>query len=197
MPAMKRETDIIIGGGGMVGLTLALALAQGGLKVIVADPVPQTAALDPKFDGRVTALAYAAVRMFEALGVWQHLDEHAQPIEQILVTDAALGRPASPFSLHFDSSELGEPMGRIAENRYIRTALFTAVEAQKNITLVSPAALTDLKSEDGRITATLSNGDTVEAKLAVAADGRESLVPGLDRRGEPRAADDEAGGRRI
>src|SRR5690348_9744005 len=104
MAAMTRETDVIIGGGGMVGLTLALALAQGGLKVIVADPVPQTAILDPKFDGRVTAVAYAAVRMFEALGVWPHLAEHAQPIEDILVTDAPLGGRASPFSLHFDSS---------------------------------------------------------------------------------------------
>jgi len=171
---MTRDTDIIIGGGGMVGLTLALALAQGGLKVVVADPVPQTALLDPKFDGRVTALAYAAVRMFEALGVWPHLAEHAQPIEDILVTDAPLGGTASPFSLHFDSSELGEPMGRIAENRYIRIALFQAVAAQPNITFVAPAALTDLTDESGTIRATLSNGDTVNAKLAVAADGRES-----------------------
>jgi 2-octaprenyl-6-methoxyphenol hydroxylase len=171
---MAHDTDVLIGGGGMVGLTLALALAQGGLKVTVADPVPQTALLDPKFDGRVTALAYAAVRMFETLGVWPHLAGHAQAIGNILVTDAALGRPASPFSLHFDSAELGEPMGRIAENRYIRTALFQAVAAQPNIALISPAALTDLTEEGGAIVATLSNGDTLRAGLAVAADGRES-----------------------
>jgi 2-octaprenyl-6-methoxyphenol hydroxylase len=171
---MKRETDVIIGGGGMVGLTLALALAQGGLKVAVADPLPQTAALDPKFDGRVTALAYAAVRMFGALKVWPHLEPHAQAIEQILVTDAALDRPASPFSLHFDSSELGEPMGRIAENRYIRAALFAAVEAQPDIAFVAPAALTDLRVDGGTVVASLSNGDTVAARLAVAADGRDS-----------------------
>ncbi|HEY1709428.1 MAG TPA: FAD-dependent monooxygenase [Rhizomicrobium sp.] len=166
--------DVLVGGGGMVGLTLALALAQGGLKVTVADPVPQSALLDPKFDGRVTALAYAAVRMFETLEVWPHLAEHAQPIENILVTDAALGRAASPFSLHFDSAELGEPMGRIAENRYIRAALFQAVAAQPNISLVSSAALTDLKEDRAFIAATLSNGDTIRAKLTVAADGRDS-----------------------
>jgi 2-octaprenyl-6-methoxyphenol hydroxylase len=171
---VKRDTDVIIGGGGMVGLTLALALAQGGLKVIVADPVPQTTALDPTFDGRVTALAYAAVRMFETLGVWPHLAEHAQPIEQILVTDAPLGGSASPFSLHFDSGELGEPMGRIAENRYIRMALFKAVETLTNVTLISPAALVDLNVVGATIAASLSNGDCVRAKLAVAADGRES-----------------------
>ncbi|HEX2591507.1 MAG TPA: FAD-dependent monooxygenase [Rhizomicrobium sp.] len=170
----NHQADVIIGGGGLVGLTLALALVQGGLQVIVVDPVPQSAALDPKFDGRVTALAYAAVRMFEALGIWPHLKEHAQPIEQILVTDAALGRPASPFSLHFDSDELGGPMGFIAENRYIRAAQFAASAEAAGITLISPAALIDLAEEPGSILATLSNGDTVTAKLAVAADGRQS-----------------------
>jgi 2-octaprenyl-6-methoxyphenol hydroxylase len=171
---MKHETDVVIGGGGLVGLTLALALAQGGLKVIVVDPVPQSAALDPKFDGRVTALAYAAVRMFDTLRIWPHLKEHAQAIEQILVTDAALGQTASPFSLHFDSDELGGPMGYIAENRYIRAAQFAAAQDAKTITLISPAALVDLKEEASAIVATLSNGDTISAKLAVAADGRRS-----------------------
>ncbi|HEY2071084.1 MAG TPA: FAD-dependent monooxygenase [Rhizomicrobium sp.] len=167
---MDRQTDVLIGGGGMVGLTLALALAQGGLTVIVADPIPAAAALDAKFDGRVSALSYSSVRMLETLGV--SLD--AQPIHDILVTDASLGGTPSPFSLHFDSAEIGEPMGRIAENRYIRAALFAAVEKSDSITLISPAALTALSPEPGRIVAKLSNGDVVTARLAVAADGRES-----------------------
>jgi len=174
MAPMTRDTDVLIGGGGLVGLTLALALAQGGLRVAVVDPMPQKAVLDPKFDGRVTALAYAAVRMFGALGIWRHLEEHAQSIEQILVTDAGLDRPPSPFSLHFDSSELGGPMGYIAENRFIRAAQFAALEGQTGIALISPAALVDLKREENGIQGTLSNGDVVRAKLAVAADGRES-----------------------
>ena len=56
---MTRETDVFISGGGMVGLTLALALARGGLKTVVADPMPVAAALDAKFDGRVSALSYS------------------------------------------------------------------------------------------------------------------------------------------
>ncbi|HEY1629776.1 MAG TPA: FAD-dependent monooxygenase [Rhizomicrobium sp.] len=168
------DCDVIIGGGGMVGLTLALALAQGGLKVAVADPVPPKSFLDAKFDGRVSALSYSSVRMLEALGVWDALDVHAQPIHDILVTDAVLGGTPSPFSLHFDAGEIGEPMGRIAENRFIRTALFAAVEAAKDVTFVSPAALTALETQGGGVTATLSNGDTVTARLAIAADGRHS-----------------------
>src|ERR1700761_3925450 len=132
----ERSSDVIVGGGGMVGLTLALALAQGGLTVTVCDPVAPKALLDAGFDGRVSALSYSSQRMFEALGVWPLLENDAQPILDILVTDAPLGGAPSPFSLHFDSEEIGRPMGAIAENRHIRRALFAALEAQKNITLI-------------------------------------------------------------
>lgn len=171
---MSRQTDVVIGGGGMVGATLALALAQGGLKVIVVDPVPPAAATDAKFDGRVSALSYSSQRMFEALGVWPRLEKDAQPIRDILVTDAPLGGAPSPFSLHFDSDEIGRPMGAIAENRHIRRALFDALDDEKNITLIAPAAMTGLEEEGGRIVASLSNGEKISAQLAVAADGRES-----------------------
>jgi 2-octaprenyl-6-methoxyphenol hydroxylase len=171
---MSRQTDVVIGGGGMVGATLALALAQGGLKVIVVDPVPPAAATDAKFDGRVSALSYSSQRMFQALGVWPQLEKDAQPILDILVTDAPLGGAPSPFSLHFDSSEIGRPMGAIAENRYIRRCLFDALDAEKNITLIAPAAMTGLEEQGGKIVASLSNGETSSASLAVAADGRES-----------------------
>jgi 2-octaprenyl-6-methoxyphenol hydroxylase len=171
---MTKQTDVIVGGGGMVGLTLALALAQGGLKVAVCDPVPPKALLDAGFDGRVSALSYSSQRMFEALDVWPLLENDAQPIKDILVTDAPEGGAPSPFSLHFDSDEIGRPMGAIAENRHIRRALFAALDAQKNITLIAPAALTGLEEDGGKIVATLSNGEKISASLAVAADGRES-----------------------
>ncbi len=158
----------------MVGLALALALAQGGLKVVVADPVPPQALLDASFDGRVSALSYSTVRMFEALSVWPLLEADVQPIRDILVTDAPLGGTPSPFSLHFDSAEIGRPMGAITENRHIRRALFAALDAQPNITLIAPAALTGLENSEGVITASLSNGERVRAQLAVAADGRDS-----------------------
>ena len=135
------KTDIIIGGGGMVGLTLGIALAKGGFDVVVADPVPQAAVLDAKFDGRVSALAFATVRMFGALGVWQHLAPDAQPINDILVTDGRLNGESSPFSLHFDSAEVGAPsLGHIVENRHIRAGLFAVAATLPNLRLVAPAA---------------------------------------------------------
>lgn len=174
MRKKSPKADVFIAGGGMVGLTLGLALAQGGLKVAVADPLQPKAALDTAFDGRVSALAYASIRMFEALGLWPDLEPDAQPIYDILVTDAELGRAASPFSLHFDHRELGRPMGAIAENRHIRRALYNAVGRTKSMVLHSGAAVTDLEPGAHTMTVRLDDGRSSVASLVVAADGRNS-----------------------
>ena len=170
-----RQADIVISGGGMIGLSLGLALAQGGFRTVVADIAPMTAQLDPKFDGRVSALAYASIRMYRALGVWSGMEKDAQPIREILVTDGAPGRAASPFSLHFDSAEVGAPeLGAIVENRHIRAALNARALEEKNLTLVAPAAVKSVDIEAGGVKAVLGNGETVAATLAIAADGRVS-----------------------
>jgi 2-octaprenyl-6-methoxyphenol hydroxylase len=123
----------------------------------------------------VSALAYASVRMLAALKVWPHLEAHAQPIHEILVTDGKADAPASPFSLHFDSQEVGaSSLGHIAENRHIRAALFAAVPP--NLTLIAPAAVTSLEVGPGQVIAQLSNGQRIKAALAVAADGRDSAL---------------------
>jgi 2-octaprenyl-6-methoxyphenol hydroxylase len=159
----------------MVGLPLGLALAQGGLKTVVADAAPPAKVLDPNFDGRVSALAYASVRMLTALGVWESLAPDAQPIREILVTDGKAGQPASPFSLHFDAQEVGaDSLGHIAENRHIRAALYRAVAAASNLELLAPAAVKSLTVEAGGAVAKLANGEEISAPLVIAADGRES-----------------------
>lgn len=172
---MTQKADIVISGGGMVGLSLGLALAQGGFRVAVADPQVLSAQLDPKFDGRVSALAYASIRMYRALGVWADMEKDAQPIREILVTDGAPGKPASPFSLHFDAQEVGAAeLGAIVENRHIRAALGARAQAEKNLTLIAPAAVRSVTIESGGVVASLSNGEEVRASLAIAADGRVS-----------------------
>ncbi len=170
-----KQADVIVCGGGMVGLTLGLALAQGGLKTVVADAARPSATLDPKFDGRVSALAFASVRMLTALGVWQALQTDAQPIREILVTDGKPGEAASPFSLHFDSGEVGaDSLGHIAENRHIRAALYGAAANAPSLELIAPAAVQSVTVSDGHAVARLADGQEVSAALAIAADGRES-----------------------
>jgi 2-octaprenyl-6-methoxyphenol hydroxylase len=169
------RTDIIVCGGGMVGLTLGIAAAQGGLKAAVVDILTPDKVLKAEFDGRVSALAYASVRMFKALKVWPHLEAEAQPIHEILVTDGKPDAPASPFSLHFDSAEIGAPtLGHIAENRHIRAALYAAMP--ENLELIAPATVTRLETGPGSVVAHLSNGRQIAASLAVAADGRDSKL---------------------
>jgi 2-octaprenyl-6-methoxyphenol hydroxylase len=170
-----KRVDILISGGGMVGLPLGLALAQGGLSTIIADAASPAQALDPKFDGRVSALAYASVRMLAALGVWEALSPHAQSIREILVTDGKAGQAASPFSLHFDSQEVGaDSLGHIAENRHIRAVLHEAVARQSNLSLLAPATVKSLTVEAGAAVARLVDGEEISAALVIAADGRDS-----------------------
>jgi 2-octaprenyl-6-methoxyphenol hydroxylase len=147
-----NQSDVIVCGGGMVGLTLGLALAKGGLQVVLVDALPPAKTVAPEFDGRVSALAYANVRMLQVLGVWRHLAPDAQPIREILVSDGALGRPASPFSLHFDAQEVGaDSLGHIAENRHIRGALYAAIADEKNLTLIAPAEIQSLTVEGAHV----------------------------------------------
>ena len=173
---MTKMLDVIVGGGGMVGLTLGIALAKGGLAVAVVDPVTSADALGTAFDGRVSALSFASVRMFKALGIWEHMAPQAQPIDDILVTDAKLGDAPSPFSLHFDHRELGSPLGVIAENRHIRAALFATADGVSGLQFIAPAALTAVAVDANSADARLADGTNLRARLAVAADGRDSPI---------------------
>jgi 2-octaprenyl-6-methoxyphenol hydroxylase len=176
MASQLIHTDVAIAGGGMVGLTLAIALAQGGVKVVVMDPMTAGQLLDERFDGRVSALAFASVRMMRALSVWDALEPHAQPINDIVVSDGDLGREPAPFSLHFDHREIGEVLGYIVENRHIRRALLQAAAANPAVTLLSEVAVEGLAIGETTAAMHLSSGQTIEAPLAVAAEGRDSTL---------------------
>jgi 2-octaprenyl-6-methoxyphenol hydroxylase len=168
------QKDVAIAGGGMVGLTLALALAQGGFSVAVADPLTRAQMEDATFDGRVAALAFASVRMLKVLGVWDRLADKAQAIDDIVVNEGTLGRGPTPFSLHFDHREIGEPLGHIVENRHIRQALFAAVAAEERIAFFPGTSAASLSVEANRAVLTLSDGAKIATPLAIAAEGRDS-----------------------
>ena len=172
--ARNEAGNVLIAGGGMVGLCLGIALARGGLKVVIAEPMSAEALTDSRFDGRVSALAFAGVRMLRVLGVWPHLETGAQPINEILVSDGKLGGKTSPLSLHFDHQEIGETLGYIVENRDIRLGLLKAIEAAPNIRLLTGVAVNDLDVGRDAASAMLSSGEEISAALCIAADGRES-----------------------
>ena len=179
-----EDVDVIIAGAGIAGATLALALNQAGLKPVLIDPVVFDAQVAPTFDGRASAIAYAAFRQWRALGVGAALEPHAQRIEQILVTDgqtpgAAAGGPG-PFFLRFDSAEIadssdGEPLGYLLENRHIRAALAKAV-MDAGIEVLAPAKVARATFGPREAVVTLADGRELRAPVAVGAEGRGSVI---------------------
>ncbi len=174
---MTFDSDILIAGGGLNGPALALALAQAGFDVTVVDARPAPARAGSNFDGRGYALALASKRLLAAIGVWDKVADHAEPMRDIKVSDGRAGEGPSPFFLHFDHTEIEEgPMGFMLEDRFLYRAFLEAMEAEPRITLISGTSVTDQTVDVGGVTTTLSDGGTHLAKLLVGCDGRQTGV---------------------
>ncbi len=169
------DTDVIIVGGGLNGLTMALALGSADFAVTLVDAAAPKEALDAAFDGRVFAIAFASGRMFEALGLWQALTEDAQPINDIMVTDGTVRGGASALFLHFDHREIGDaPLGHLMESGHMRGVLTRAVMDAPGIDFRAPAKVVSQSVDAFGFTVTLEDGSELRAPVALASDGRNS-----------------------
>ncbi|HWW22007.1 MAG TPA: 2-octaprenyl-6-methoxyphenyl hydroxylase [Steroidobacteraceae bacterium] len=174
-PSLDRY-DVAIVGGGMVGASLALALAGTQRRVLLIEAVAADSSQQPSFDDRTTALGNGARRILQTLGVWADIEPRATPITQIHVSDA--GRfgfarlRASEHELH--------AFGCTVSNRHIGAALWRALQNQQRIEIRSPARVgqVSLDSESASLTVQAASGtaSTVQARLVVAADGAHSMV---------------------
>ncbi|KNG93496.1 FAD-dependent monooxygenase [Pseudaestuariivita atlantica] len=163
------DADLIIVGGGLNGLTMALAAHAAGLTPMIVDAAPPRPVGDV-FDGRSYALALASCRLLDGLDVWEDVVDHAQPILEIKVSDARDGQPPSPMFLHFDHAEIEEgPMGHLVEDRHLRAALETRVTGD-GITWERGATVT--AQAPGQVT--LADGRVLTARVVIGADGRMS-----------------------
>src|SRR6187200_3348006 len=169
------RTDVLIGGGGFAGLALAIALRQGlgdSFKVTVADPALGKSHTG---DARASAIAAAARRLFETIGVWDKVADGAQPILDMVVTDSKLPDAMRPTYLTFGGEVApGEPFAHMIENPALVDAL---VEQAKAVGVVLRAdAVTGFEAAADRIEVQLSAGEAIAAKLLVAADGARSAI---------------------
>jgi len=168
MEFMERN-DVIILGGGLVGLALAAALDASGLSSAVIDPADPDARTGASFDGRATALASSSKLMFDAVGISDHFPEPGSPIRRIEVADGL-----APGGLSFDPGSNDEPLGWMYENRHLRAALRARAEAGKNIALYWKCRAASVERGEFGVTVSLDDGRELAAPLLVAAEGRHS-----------------------
>ena len=177
---MTQAVDIAIIGGGMVGASLAVALAPLGLKVALVEAVPHDSQAQPSFDERTTALSNGSRRILETLKVWPAVEQRATPIRKIHVSDQ--GR----FGFaRIDAAEQGlAAMGYVVPNRALGAALWSMVEASTGIEVHCPATVEGVdagraEAAGGTVELLIGQGGAprrIEAKLVVAADGAHSAV---------------------
>jgi 2-octaprenylphenol hydroxylase len=178
---MNREFDILIAGAGMVGLTVALLLAQGDkhgqLKITVVDAGPMplyTAGMDVSL--RVSAIASGTTALFERMGIWQGIaDTRACPYRDMRVWDAT-GSVEGPETLHFEAAEFALPqLGFIVENVLLQDALRSALESA-GVAVSFDTPIQSVQKSGQRYTVELGDGRTMLPELLVAADGAASFV---------------------
>lgn len=164
-----QRSDVIILGGGLVGLALASALDASGLTCTVVDPADPEARQSTAFDGRTSALSSSSKRMFDTIGISGHFPVPGCPIRRIEVADGL-----DPGGLVFDPGDDDEPLGWMNENRHLHAALLSRVRAGKNITLLWKSRPASVDREEHGVIVRLEDGREIGAPLLVAAEGRNS-----------------------
>ena len=164
------RADVIIFGGGLVGLALASALDSSGLSAILVDPADPAPRSDSAFDGRTSAVSSSSMRMLQAIGVAEHLAEPGCPIRRIAVADGL-----EPGGLHFDPDD-EEPLGFMHENRNLRAALRARAEAGKNSWMMWKSHVASVDRGDSGVVVSLADGRKLNAPVLVGADGRNSAT---------------------
>ncbi len=170
------DYDLLIAGGGMVGTSLALAVAPLGLSIAVVEPVVRGAPAQPSFDDRSTALSRSTQRMFETLGLWPAIAREAARITRIHVSD----RGRVGFSRIDAAEQRVEALGYVVVNRVLGRVLDTALAETPEVTALCPARVAAVAADATAAVITIEGADgrttDVSCRLLVAADGAGSAV---------------------
>jgi 2-octaprenyl-6-methoxyphenol hydroxylase len=172
---MSHDYDVVIIGAGMVGASLACALAPSGLRIAIIESVTLSNEQQPSYDDRGITLSPSSKRILEYLGVWQQVQSYTTPIKKIHISEQ--GR----FGLtHLDAAETGNSaLGHIVVARSLGMALHKQMSAFKNVKLICPAELKYFQRIDSGMTLEIARSNNTEAistGLLVGADGGRSLV---------------------
>ncbi|QEL24586.1 ubiquinone biosynthesis hydroxylase [Bosea sp. F3-2] len=175
--AIERDSGarIVIAGGGIAGLTLALALKQAlgrAFAITLADP---TLAAPPRADNRAYAVAAGARSMLETLGVWDAVAGSAQAMTEMIVSDSRTNDVVRPVFLTFDGEvEPGQPFAHMVENGALVAELKAACE-REGVELRA-TGVRRFTAEEAAVEVVLGDSSRVQATLLVAADGARSKL---------------------
>lgn len=161
--------DLLILGGGLVGMTLALAAAKRGFSSHVVDRADPAELTAEGFDGRASAISTASWNLFTNIGLAAKLEDQACPIASIAVSDGL-----RPGRIDFTPAEHEGTLGRMFANRTLRLALFEAARAEPLIAWHARAEVTKRARDDYGVSAMLADGRRLSASLMVGAEGRRS-----------------------
>lgn len=172
--ATAPPKHVAICGGGLVGATLALALAELKLDVVLIESHPFGVVDQPSFDERTTALSNGSRRVFEGLGIWPLFEREATPIRRIHISDK--GRFG--FARIEAEQEGLEQLGHVVVNRTMGAALWQRLQGS-TVEIVAPARVVGVELHGDRRVVTVDRngeGGAIEAQLVVAADGARSIA---------------------
>lgn len=175
------QQQVIIVGGGMVGLSLSLMLAKANIAVKLLEAVKypnyddqNVAPYHSSFDARNTALSRRSVQIYQKLGLWDALQQHATPILQVHITEQGSFGKARLIA----EQEKVESFGQVIENAWLGRVLLTQVRQQPLIELIDGVQVTALTQDAEQVHIQALRGEEtlkLESKLLIAADGRDSF----------------------
>jgi 2-octaprenyl-6-methoxyphenol hydroxylase len=167
--SIPDRRDVIIIGGGLIGMTQALALAAHGITSHVIDRADPETMLAAGFDGRTSAISSSSMKMLEALGLGDALAGKGCPIGQIWVSDGL-----KPGALDFVPGADDGYLGQMFENRFLRRTLYEAARTRSAIGLHMPATIAAKGRDVSGVSVTLDDGTLLTADLMIVAEGRQS-----------------------
>lgn len=173
---MDRDFDLVIVGGGMVGASLAVALAPLPLRVALVEAFTPDSDVQPSYDDRCTAISHGSQVILDTVGVWQDIEPDASPISRIHVSEQ--GRPGIA---RIDAREQGVPaLGYVVPNRSVGKALWGRLASQPNLQSFMPAKLVSMDAGEEVMELGLEQADgellSVSTRLVVAVDGARSVT---------------------
>jgi len=171
---MNKTFDVIIVGGGMVGSTLACALAETNLKIAVIEKtIPGELKPNDEYDLRVSAISHSSQNVFKYLGVWAGIDKRRScAYEKMHVWDAQ-----GDGEIIFDAADNGvKELGHIIENRVIQLALLDRIKSHENIELISGLSVKNINYQAENSQVILDDESVLGCRLLVGADGANSMV---------------------